>query len=176
MNWIDATILGVTAISVAGGVFRGALKTIFSFAGVLIGFVAACRESGAVGVVLERWLPQSVAAVSGFVFVFLGIATVFQLTGWLARKLLANLSLGWVDRGLGAGVGVLRAALLLGVLALVAEGLGPPRASREARTYPYALEAGRVLVRMIPEETLERLNWEALKKKLAEAPGKMELI
>ena len=99
---------------------------------------------GAVGMVLERVMPDHWAAAIGFLFVFLGIAVVFSLTGWLLRKLLQGLSLGWLDQLLGAFVGLLRAAILVGGLALVVEGLGSFGAATNATTYPYALESGRL--------------------------------
>lgn len=169
MNWVDLVILGALTVAVAAGVFRGAVRTVFSAAGIVVGFLVASRESGAVGVLLERFLRPELAAVFGFVAVFFGIALAFTLAGVLFRKVLSGLMLGWLDRLAGAALGILQVAIALGVLALVVEGFGSFPAARRSVTYPYALGAGHVLLRVIPEDTLERLRWDRLRARLDRA-------
>ena len=61
MNWVDWIILAVVAASVLAGLLKGALRTVVSIVGLVVGFVAATRESGAVGMVLARWMPEPAA-------------------------------------------------------------------------------------------------------------------
>ncbi|NNE43180.1 MAG: CvpA family protein [Gemmatimonadetes bacterium] len=163
MNWVDILIVTVTAIAVLTGIFRGAVKTVFSVAGIIIGFFVASRESGSVGVLLSKWMREDLAAVAGFVLVLFGIAAVVTLAGFLLRKVMQGLLLGWVDRVAGAALGFLQAAVAVGVLALVVEGYGSFPTARKSITYPYALQAGRFLLEVIPEDTLERLHWKRLR-------------
>ncbi|HMB70140.1 MAG TPA: CvpA family protein [bacterium] len=163
MNWVDWIILAVVAVSTFAGLMRGALKTVLSLVGLVVGFVAATRESGAVGMVLARWMPEPVAAAVGFVFVFLGVALVFTLLAWLLRKLLQGLALGWLDRLGGAALGLARGAAIVGVLALVVEGLGGFDTARASVAYGSALQVGQVLLRFVPEDTRERLDWDHLR-------------
>lgn len=169
MNWVDLLILGTVTIAVVAGLFRGAVRTVFSAAGIVAGFLVASRESGAVGVLLERIVRPELAAVLGFVAVFFGIAVAFTLVGVLFRKVLSGLMLGWLDRLAGAALGLLQAAVALGVLALVIEGFGSFPAAGRSVTYPYALQAGAVLLRVIPEDTLARLHWDRLRDRLGDA-------
>jgi membrane protein required for colicin V production len=164
VNWVDWVILAVAGAAVFGGLVRGAVRAVLSLAGVVVGFLVASQESGAVGMVIERWMPDPAAAVVGFVFVFLGIAVVFALVGWLLRRVLDGLQLGWADRILGAGFGFLQAGVALGVAALVVEGFGSFPAARDSRMYPYALQSGRFLLNAIPDDTLERLRWDELRE------------
>jgi membrane protein required for colicin V production len=166
VNWVDFVIVGATAASVIAGLARGALRTIFSVAGVVIGFVVASRESGAVGLLLGRWMREDLAQVTGFVLTFFGIALAFVLIGWLLRALVTGLLLGWVDRLAGGALGFFQAAVALGVLALVIESQGGFPAAHRSATYPYALEAGRMLLRAVPAETEARLHWDRLKSRL----------
>jgi len=166
LNWVDLVILGAVTVAVVAGIFRGAVRTVFSAAGIVAGFLVASRESGAVGVLLQTFVRPELAAVLGFVAVFFGIAVAFTLAGVLFRKVLSGLMLGWLDRLAGAALGLLQAAIALGVLALVIEGFGSFPAARRSVTYPYALEAGAVLLRAIPEDTLERLRWDRLRDRL----------
>jgi membrane protein required for colicin V production len=163
MNWVDWVVLGIVGASTLAGLSRGAVRTVFSIVGLVVGFVAATRESGAVGMVLERWLPPSVAAVTGFLIVFLGIALVFSLAAWLLRKLMDGLALSWVDRFAGFALGLARGAAIVGILALAVEGLGGHPATRGSQTWSSALRAGAVLLEFVPEDTRERLDWERLR-------------
>lgn len=169
MNWIDLVILGILGVNVVAGLFRGAVRTVLGFAGVIFGFIVASRESGAVGLVLAKWMREDLAAVLGFVFVFAGIAIVFGLAGWLLRTFLVKIFLGWVDRSLGVLLGIVKAAIIVGVMALAVEAVGLLPARHESVTYPYALEAGRILLRWIPENTIHRLHLDGLRDRVGES-------
>jgi len=165
VNWVDWILVGLVGVSVLAGLARGAVRTVFSLAGLVLGFFLASRESGAVAVVLERWMAPEIAAVAGFLFIFLGIGLVFALAGWLLRKALEKLALSWLDRLAGGAVGLLRGVVIVGVLALAVEGLGGLAAAREARTYPWALRAGAAFLRLIPEDARSRLHWDNLESR-----------
>jgi membrane protein required for colicin V production len=166
MNWVDWVFLVVLLASVLAGIHKGLIRTVFSLAGVVVGFVAASREGGGVALVCQNWMSREAAQVCGFVIVFVGVVVVFALAAWLLRKILQGLSLSWLDRLLGAGIGFVRAALILGVVALVMESAGPLGATKQSITYPYALEAGRLLLNVVPESTLERLDWKVIRDRV----------
>jgi membrane protein required for colicin V production len=176
VNWVDLVIVGATAATVIAGLARGALRTVFPVAGVVIGFLVASRESGAVGVLLSRWMRDDLAQVTGFVVTFFGIALVFVLIGHLLRALVSGLLLGWLDRLAGGVLGFLQAAVALGVLALVVEGQGGFPAAHEAATYPYALQAGQMLLRVVPENTQARLHWDRLRSRLRDVQAERRVI
>jgi len=159
--WVDVIILGVAGTSILFGLVRGAIRTVFSIVGVVVGFLIATRESGAVGVVLSNWMPERTAAVTGFLFVFLGIAIVFALVAWLLRKLLEGLSLSWIDRIAGAAFGFLRGALIVGVVALVFEALEVDVPTGSV-AYGFARSVGEKLLQVVPQDALERLDWDSL--------------
>lgn len=164
MNWVDFVILGIVGASLLAGLYRGAVKSVFSLVGIIVGFVAATRESGAVGIVLTRWMPDAAAAAVGFVLVFLGISLAFTLAARLLRKVLDGLSLGWLDRLAGVALGLIRGAVIVGVLALAVEGLGGFDAARTSPSYGVSLQTGGVLLEFIPSATRDRLDWERLRE------------
>jgi membrane protein required for colicin V production len=176
VNWVDFVILGAVAASVIAGLVRGALRTIFPVAGVIIGFVVASRESGAVGLLLARWMRSDLAHVTGFVATFFAIALVFVLIGHLLRSLVSGLLLGWIDRLAGGALGFFQAAVALGVLALAVEGWGGFPAAHHSTTYPYALRAGRILLNAIPDDTQARLRWDHLRERLRESDAEGRAI
>ncbi|MAF26498.1 MAG: CvpA family protein [Gemmatimonadota bacterium] len=168
MNWVDLVILVILGVSLVAGIIRGVVKTVFSLAGVFAGFVLASRESGAVAMVFENWMPEKAAGVVGFLAVFVVVAAIFALVGAVLRKILEGLSLSWVDRTLGAVFGFLRAALILGLLSLLVEGAGSLGAARESVTYPWALWGGEFLLELVPEETRDRFDWDELMDRVPE--------
>ena len=168
MNWLDGVLVAMVVASVVTGLLKGAVRVVFSLGGLALGFFLAPRESGALAIVLGRWMSPRVAGVMAFVFIFLAIGLVFGLVAYLLRTALEKLSLTWLDRLAGGALGLLRGVVIVGVLALAIEGLGGLRASRTAKTYPYALRAGWVLLQMIPDEAKRRLDWESLERRIPE--------
>jgi membrane protein required for colicin V production len=166
VNWIDWILIAIVGASLVAGLWRGAVRTVFSLAGFVVGFYLAVRESGAVALVLERWLSPKVAAALGFLLVFLGIALAFALAAWLLRKALGALALSWLDRLGGAALGLARGLAIVGVLALAVEGMGGLAATRDSTTYPWALRSGQVLLRVIPEDARARLHWDELRSRI----------
>ena len=173
MNWLDVVLGAVVLASVVTGFLKGAIRTVFSLAGLAVGFFIASRESGALGIVLSSWMSPRVAGAVAFVIVFLGIGLVFALAAYLLRTVIEKLSLTWLDRLAGGALGLLRGVIIIGVLALAIEGLGGLRATRTATTYPYALRSGLVLLKLVPAEAKRRLQWEALERRI---PEKLEAL
>jgi len=111
------------------GLLRGTIAQVFAFLGLALGVLAASAVAGAVGThwrdaepalafAALRWL---VAALAG-----LGVASLIQWWGGLLAKAVHNGPFGWLDRSVGALVGltigtVVSTALL--VLLLQAPGL-----------------------------------------------------
>jgi hypothetical protein len=54
-------------------------------------------------------------------------------------------------------------------MALAVEAVGLLPARHESVTYPYALEAGRILLRWIPENTIHRLHLDGLRDRVGES-------
>ena len=166
MNWIDWILIAIVGASLVAGVLRGAVRTVFSLAGFAVGFYLAIRESGAVALLLERWMSPRIAAALGFLLVFLGIALAFALAAWLLRKALDKLAMSWLDRLGGAVLGIARGLAIVGVLALAVEGMGGFSATNGSTTYPWALRSGQVLLRIIPKDARARLHWDELRSRI----------
>ncbi len=118
LNWVELTLLGVIVFSRVLGAWRGFLYEVFSLAGWVLAFFAARWLAGdlaphlPLGELSAGWR-QAVA----FVVVFVVAAFVAGLISWVIRKLAEQVGLRPVDRVLGAVFGLLRAAVLLVVLA-----------------------------------------------------------
>jgi membrane protein required for colicin V production len=128
MTWLDYAILGVLALSIAWGVWRGLVREVVSLAGWVIAFLAANLLAGPVG---ER-LPESIArpelrVLLAFVGIFILSLVVTTLFGLLLSKMLKAAGLGGLDRTLGALFGLVRGVLVAVAAALLAGLTSFPR-------------------------------------------------
>ncbi len=146
MNWVDAVMLAVIALSALAGFLRGFAREALGLAAWVAAALLASRCYGAALPLAQRWIDDAeVADVVCFVIMFVVILIALSVLAGLLGRLVRLSVLGGVDRILGAGFGVLRGAVLL-VLAFIVLGIvvAPehwPDPVRQARGLPY-LHAG----------------------------------
>jgi len=121
VSWLDYAVIGVVAVSVAWGVWRGLVREVMSLAGWVIAFLAANLLAGPVG---ER-LPESMARAElrvllAFVGIFILSLVITTLAGLLLSRIAKAAGLGGLDRSLGGLFGALRGLLIVVALALAA--------------------------------------------------------
>lgn|GEM_PF-509090 len=183
MNWVDWVILATVAFSLLAGFLDGFVRTILSLLAVLAAFLVASRFSAAPAHLLTKWMQPDLANAGGFILVFVGVLIVFALLTVLMRSTLEKLSLSGLDRLMGAAFGLVRAAAILGLLALVIDNFGAFQATRASKTFPYALTSGRILLQLVPESAKKRMNLKILEdgkknhpRDNKKSPGNGELI
>lgn len=112
----DYLLCAVVFTSVLFGLMTGFVRTVFGLAAWLVAAVAALATGPALLEMLGVALP-----LPFFMFlVFLAVFLVTRVVGGLIARGLAWVGLGGVDRVLGALFGLLRAALIMVILVLVA--------------------------------------------------------
>jgi membrane protein required for colicin V production len=121
MTWIDYAALGVMAISVVWGAWRGLVREVISLGGWVMAFLAANLLGGPLG----EALPDSIArpelrVLLAFVGIFVLTLAISTLVGVFLARLLKAAGLDGLDRTLGALFGVARALLVLLALGLLA--------------------------------------------------------
>jgi membrane protein required for colicin V production len=153
MNALDWAIVGVTAISVLLGVWRGFVREVLSLAGWIVGIWLAIRFAPALG----RGLPAEVALVEvriavAAVAIVVGALVVAAILAWLIGKLMSAVRLSGTDRLLGAVFGLLRAALILLLLVLFAgrTALASQPLWRESQLLPHVEAAVRLAAPLLP--------------------------
>lgn len=120
LGWIDLALLAVLLASVVVGVVRGFIFELMSLAGWVVAWFAAQWAAPQLAPVLPVGAPGSALNLgAAFALCFLGALIVWGLLARLVRLLLHATPLSLVDRGLGAGFGLLRGAVLLLALATV---------------------------------------------------------
>jgi membrane protein required for colicin V production len=118
MNVIDIVLLVILAIFLVLGFRKGLLKEVVSIIGLVVAFWAAMMYTkAAAGLVPRLSLPAREAVA--FLAILIGVFLVFQLAGFLMRKLIRASPLAILDRLGGVALGLLKGGLLLSICLLV---------------------------------------------------------
>ncbi|MFT3803185.1 MAG: CvpA family protein [Burkholderiaceae bacterium] len=139
----------VILLSVGFGVVRGLIRTVFALAA----WIAAVVGTGVSWPFAVQALSMQEHAWVVVILLFLGIFLLVRMIGrWLANGLKA-VGLGGLDRLLGAGLGIARAAILiaLAVLAAKSTGLDQQPSFQQALCRPMLEQTWRWLEPYLPE-------------------------
>ena len=123
MTTIDIVILIVLGAGAIVGFTKGFLKQLAGLLGLVAGLLIA---KALYATVAERFflpLTDSLTVGQGiaFVVIWLAVPLAFLLLATLLTKAMEAVALGWVNRLLGAGLGLLKSALLVSLLICVVE-------------------------------------------------------
>lgn len=123
MTTIDIVILIVLVAGAIVGFTKGFLKQLADLLGLVAGLLIA---KALYATVAERFflpLTDSLTVAQGiaFVVIWLAVPLAFLLLATLLTKAMEAVALGWVNRLLGAGLGLLKSALLVSLLICVVE-------------------------------------------------------
>lgn len=122
MIWLDWVLLVLLAFSIVSGLMRGLMKTVFDLVGLVVGVLLAGRYYGAVAPMLSFIPQENLAKIAAFAIIAAVIMLIAGILGSIFKKVVSQLSFGWLDRLGGAVLGVALSAVSLGVgLTLLAQ-------------------------------------------------------
>jgi membrane protein required for colicin V production len=165
MHWLDTTIVSVLALGAICGAWSGLLAQLARLVGLGVSLYAAVYfHEWAARLMQEHFLrdadPRVCTAVA-YLAVFLVIyLALFVLTLMLERAV-RTMRLQPVNRLLGAGLGALKAGLILGAIALGMVSYPHPSAQelmQRSKLAPVLAQAMEGLIRAIPAEYKEDLQ------------------
>jgi len=119
LTLFDFVVLGVIALSLSIGVWRGVVSEILALIAWVAAFLAARAWGARVGDLTATGLVDPMwRHIAGFLEVFVGVLVLFALARWLMALMLKAVGLRPLDRMLGAFFGMARGLLVvwLGVL------------------------------------------------------------
>lgn len=116
----DYVVLGVVALSLLIGVWRGVVSEILALLAWVAAFLAARLLAVPAGEMIASSLEPAWRQVAGFVAIFVAVLILFALARWLVSLLLKAVGLAPLDRMLGALFGVARGMLVVWVAVLLA--------------------------------------------------------
>lgn len=163
MAWLDYAVIGVFAVSVSIGAWRGLVREVVSILGWVIAFLAANLLAGPLGPSMPQAIPTpELRVAAAFTVVFIGSLVMASLAGLLLSKLMNAVGLGGLDRLLGAGFGAARGLLLVLAAAVVAGLTAAPRQAwwKDSASGPLLAQAAHALQPLLPQTLAERLRYD----------------
>jgi membrane protein required for colicin V production len=162
MTFFDYAALGVVAVSLLIGGWRGVVSEILALLAWIAAFLAARTWAGLAG----DWLAAEMAEplgrqVVGFIAVFVAVLILFALARWLLSLLLKVVGLRPLDRVLGALFGIARGVLIVW-LAVLLGGMTPlPQEKwwRQAVLSPPLETAVLAAKPLLPSELSKRIRY-----------------
>ena len=170
MNWLDILLLVVILVSVVTSFMRGFARVAVSLLAAIMAVVCSLWLYGTAGAWLQPYVSSvQLANFCGFVLVFAGILVLGALVGKLLSLLFKWTGLSWLDRLLGAGVGIVEGLVIATAIVMAVTAFSPkppPRSVVESRVAPYVIGAARVMVTMAPRDVKDGFidSYEQVKK------------
>jgi len=117
---LDGVTLGLLGAFVVLGAIRGLVRDLAS----LVGLVAGAYLSWRHGPQVSAWLQPMIrdnrwALFLGYALTFFGVVLAATLVGVFLSRLLHETPLGWLDRLLGAALGMAKAVILVWALVTI---------------------------------------------------------
>ena len=127
MTTIDIIILIAIGTGIVLGFMKGFVRQLASILGLVVGLLAAKALYASLA---EKLCPivtdlMTVAQILSFIVFWIAVPLVFTIVASLLAKALEVISLGWLNRLLGAGLGTLKFLVLASLLVCVIEFIDP---------------------------------------------------
>ena len=121
MTTIDIIILIALGAGVIVGFMKGFIRQLASILGLIVGLLVAKALYTSLAVKLCPTVTDSmtVAQILAFVIIWIAVPLIFTLVASVLTKALEAVSLGWLNRMLGAGLGALKYLLLVSLVICV---------------------------------------------------------
>ncbi len=145
MALVDWIIAAVVLLCVWGAARKGFFVEAFSLAGIVLGLLLASWNYTRALPYFTGWLgSRAIAEAAAFLVIAVGVMLIAGIIGRVIRWSVKSVGLGWADRLLGAGFGLVKGCVLvtLAVMAIAAFLPASPWL-RESRLSPYFLAAAR---------------------------------
>ena len=163
MTWLDYAVIGVFAISLIVGAWRGLVREVVSILGWVIAFLAANLFAGPLGPSMPEAIPSpELRVAAAYVAVFVASLILTSLAGLILSKVVKAVGLGGIDRLLGALFGAARGVLILLAAALLAGLTSAPAQAywRDSMSGPLLAQAAAALKPLLPQTLAERLRYD----------------
>ena len=121
MTTIDIIMLIALGAGVIIGFMKGFIRQLASILGLIVGLLAAKALYTSLAVKLCPTVTDSmtVAQILAFVIIWIAVPLIFTLVASVLTKAMEAVSLGWLNRLLGAGLGALKYLLLVSLVVCV---------------------------------------------------------
>lgn len=136
MTAVDYGIVAIIALSAAVSVVRGFVREALSLAGWILAFWVALSFTRDLAVRLDSYVPLPSARLAlAFLALFLVTLLLTALVNFLAGQMVEKTGLSGTDRMLGVVFGVIRGAVIVAILVLLAGFTAVPQDAWWSRSY-----------------------------------------
>lgn len=162
MTEFDYAAIGIVALSVVVGLWRGAVYEVLSLLGWPLAYFASRYGAFKVAAVLPITTEATRNTVA-YVLVFIAVLLVWAVIVWGLSKLIKAVGMGWLDSLLGGFFGVLRGAMLVLVLVWIAGMTQLPEHKmwREAKFSRDAEQVAMLAKFWLPDDLAKRIRYRA---------------
>lgn len=169
MTWFDYTVIAVIVLSALLGWWRGLVYEVLSLLGwVVAGIVARLFAAQAAPYMPAALGVEAARTAAAFAALFIFTLIIGGIVAWTLSKLVKWVGLGWLDGLLGGLFGVLRGALVVLVLVLLA-GLTrlPKEPSWHNAMLGKTLEHAALTAKgWLPESVAQRVTFQGVKNEM----------
>ena len=167
LSALDWLILLVVVLNVAGAIAQGFVYELFSFVGMIAGYLIAAWEYPRVAEFYVKYVSSPwVADIAGFLTVFFVVVLLGSVAGKIGRRAVEGVGLRWIDQFLGGLFGFLKGITVCTVIVMALASFSPSSSwLRESRIAPFMLVTGRALIWAAPAELRQRFRdgWNLLR-------------
>lgn len=158
MTAADWVIVAIIAVSVVQAVISGFFHEAFGIAGLVLGYLLAAWNYERLAArfaphMKSMWLGE----IGAFLIIFLAVLFLAGIAGRISRHIVKEAGLSFVDRVLGAALGLLRGCLIAAVVLMSMAAFVPTSTWLEgSELAPYFLVVGRAAIWAAPPELRAR--------------------
>ena len=154
----DWVIVAAIVVSVIQAAISGFFHEAFGIAGLVFGYLLAAWNYQRLAArfaphLKSEWLGE----IGAFLIIFLAVLFLAGVAGRIARHIVKEAGLSFVDRVLGGALGLLRGSLMVAVILLSMAAFTPTSTWLEGSGLaPYFLVVGRAAIWVAPSEMRAR--------------------
>ena len=158
MTATDWCIVAAIAVSVAHAASAGFFQEVFGIAGLVFGYLLAAWQYHQLAQHFAPYMNSPwFGEITAFLVIFVAVMVAAGIIGRIARWIMKESGLSFVDRLLGGALGLLRGCLLAAVVLMSMAAFNPNSKWLEgSQVAPYFLVAGRAAIWVAPSELRAR--------------------
>lgn len=119
MHTFDIIIIFVISIFIIFGIKRGFIEEVFHLIAVVGGFIGAYLTYPTIfDFIGFIKISDQAKTIISFILAYIIIAISIMLVGWILKKIIHFVLLGWLDRILGGFMGFTKAAIIIWIFTL----------------------------------------------------------
>jgi len=158
MTAADWVIVVVIVVSVIQAAISGFFHEAFGIAGLVFGYLLAAWNYWRLAARFAPYLKSMwFGEIAAFLIIFLAVLFLAGILGRMARQVVKEAGLSFVDRVLGGALGLLRGILMVAVILMSMAAFTPTSTWLQGSVLaPYFLVVGRAAIWVAPSELRAR--------------------